>query len=613
MARRRQRSPREERLEANRLAISQGWSNVFRTPLSSLAEAVKFEECSGDPGDPEMGSVDPGAGIVRLNPHHARALSADQWAGHIGHLLLHLGLNHAARREDRDLLLWNVACELSAEGLLPLFGLGQAHGPGAAAGRSEEEVYEEILEFRAAYPKVKQEYRTLAGQHRPDIVGLGRLHLWRRDYEERLAQGIREAVEGTVAEVAYSLGEEANRGGWGPAERARRWVINEFPLLGALATQIRVIADAQLCQRMDISVAAVNGFLGEMYFNPEWKLSQEEWVFIYTHELLHVALLHHSRTRGRDPWTWNLACDFVINGWLVEMGVGRLPTIGVLYDPRLQGMSADEVYDLLVRDPKRCRGLRGFRGKLGDVLLDTPGRTIYRDEVTTLDDLYRRCLSAGMSHLGRGLLPAGLLEEVRSLFSPPVPWDVELGRWMEAHVPFVREPLRSYARASRRQASTPDIPRPARYIPDEWREACTFGVVLDTSGSMDRELLGRALGAIASFSEARDVPRTRLVLCDAAPYDRGWVAPTDLRGIFPVQGRGGTALQPAVIHLLGRPDFPATAPVMIITDGWCEEQIECPREHCFVLPRKRWKEGAIPLRTSAPIFRVLKESHEPDD
>lgn len=125
---------------------------------------------------------------------------------------------------------------------------------------------------------------------------------------------------------------------------------------------------------------------------------------------------------------------------------------------------------------------------------------------------------------------------------------------------------------------------------------------------MDRELLGRALGAIASYAEAREVPAVRLVLCDAAPYDRGIVAPNDLRGIVAVQGRGGTVLQPAINHLISRPDFPPNAPVMILTDGYCEEELTCPREHCFLLPRKRWQQGnATPLRTDAPIFRVLKE------
>lgn len=306
-------------------------------------------------------------------------------------------------------------------------------------------------------------------------------------------------------------------------------------------------------------------------------------------------------------------CDFVINDWLIEMGVGQFPSVGGLYDPRLKGMSADEVYDLLMREPGRCKGARGFRGGLGDVLYDSPARRLYRGDAVTLDDVYKRCVAAGMScSQGRGTLPAGLLEEVRSLFTPPVPWDVELARWMEENVPMVREPLRTYARASRRQSSTPDIPRPARFVPQEWKDACTFGVVLDTSGSMDRELLGRALGAIASYAEARDVPRVRLVLCDAAPYDQGFVAPTDLRGVYPLKGRGGTVLQPALSFLHSRPDFPTGAPVMVITDGWCEEELLIPRAHCFVLPRRAWKQGAMPLRTAAPCFHVLKEEHFED-
>ena len=97
------------------------------------------------------------------------------------------------------------------------------------------------------------------------------------------------------------------------------------------------------------------------------------------------------------------------------------------------------------------------------------------------------------------------------------------------------------------------------------------------------------------------------MLCDAAPYDRGIVTPTELRGVFAVQGRGGTALQPAINLLIGRSDFPPTAPIMIITDGWCEEELTIPREHCFLLPRKTEKAFPVLLRMTAPVFRVLKE------
>ena len=47
--------------------------------------------------------------------------------------------------------------------------------------------------------------------------------------------------------------------------------------------------------------------------------------------------------------------------------------------------------------------------------------------------------------------------------------------------------------------------------------------MLDTSGSMDAELLGKALGAIASYATARDVPAARVVFCDAVAYDAGYL------------------------------------------------------------------------------------------
>ena len=76
-------------------------------------------------------------------------------------------------------------------------------------------------------------------------------------------------------------------------------------------------------------------------------------------------------------------------------------------------------------------------------------------------------------------------------------------------------------------------------------------------------------------------------------------APADLRGVFSVTGRGGTVLQPTVSFLHRQPNFPADAPLMNITDGWCEEKLLVVRDHCFVLPRKGWSEDAMPCEHRA--------------
>ena len=85
-------------------------------------------------------------------------------------------------------------------------------------------------------------------------------------------------------------------------------------------------------------------------------------------------------------------------------------------------------------------------------------------------------------------------------------------------------------------------------------------MVLDTSGSMDRQLLAAALGSIASYSQARDVHHVRVVFCDAAPYDQGIMHPEDVAGAVQVRGRGGTKLQPGIDLLEHDPAFPRDAP-----------------------------------------------------
>lgn len=152
---------------------------------------------------------------------------------------------------------------------------------------------------------------------------------------------------------------------------------------------------------------------------------------------------------------------------------------------------------------------------------------------------------------------------------PPIPWDVELARWFEERFPDL-DRRRTYARPSRRQGATPDIPRPRYVERDAFGEGRTFGVVVDTSGSMSPELLGMALGSIASYGAAREVPLVRVIFCDARAYDAGYLAPEEIAGRVQVKGRGGTILQPGIDLL----------------------------EHAFLVPRGR----RLPFRTRGKVF-----------
>jgi hypothetical protein len=269
----------------------------------------------------------------------------------------------------------------------------------------------------------------------------------------------------------------------------------------------------------------------------------------------------------------------------------------------LKNESAEAIYDRVLLEVQRHphHRIMTMRGKnMGD-MLDRSGWW-KRGEGVALDEFYRSCLSQGLhlqEQMGRGYLSAALVEEIRALGQPVVPWDVELAQWFDIHFPAM-EKTRSYARLSRRQSSTPDIPRPLWIQnkpgndPDR-----TFGVVLDTSGSMHRTMLAKALGAIASYSIAREVPAVRVIFCDAAPYDQGYLPPEDIAGRVKVLGRGGTILQPGIDLLEHAKDFPANGPLLIITDGACDN-LHTRRSHAYLMPDNR----QLPFSPKGPVFKM---------
>ncbi len=100
-------------------------------------------------------------------------------------------------------------------------------------------------------------------------------------------------------------------------------------------------------------------------------------------------------------------------------------------------MSAEAIYDLLISDIRKYEKLDTFRGYgKGDFFGE--GKWNKTGDGVSLDDFCRSALSQGLEYhqrQGRGFLPAGLVEEIRALAMPPIPWDVELARWFDQHFP----------------------------------------------------------------------------------------------------------------------------------------------------------------------------------
>jgi predicted metal-dependent peptidase len=423
------------------------------TPLMNDIHIVRNEK-QGYPKD-GYAYVTPD-GMIYVHPK--RHIETEEWIYVLAHCLLHLGFEHFKVQPRQD--LWNIACDVYIAKFLDDFKLGQNPKSGSyilqdLSISTEEKLYEELME-----KGVDKRFLDFGTGNSGEIDMLfehrGHSKLYNSDWRKRFGRGLQNAVISAVNVAAgkqTTLGSETYANS--DAQRARSWFMSSYPLLGSLASSFKIIEDPDLCQKMDISVAGVHAEMKEIYMNPAAGLTEEECKFVIAHELLHVGLRHDRRRQGRDPYFWNVACDYVINSWLVEMQLGEMPALGVLYDPALKNESAESIYYTITTDLRRMRKLSTFGG-MGkcDILEPSLSDWWAQSEGTDLDSFYRRCLTQGLEYhsgQGRGLLPAGLIEEVRALAHAPISWDVELARWFDGHfVPI--EKVRSYAKPSRRQS-----------------------------------------------------------------------------------------------------------------------------------------------------------------
>lgn len=549
-------------------------------------------------------------------------LEPKQWAYVIAHCRLHLAFGHFAadmmpgidienadgtisHKVNVNVRLWNLACDIYITKFLQDMKFGESFGDSELSSieysfTDEKKIYQYLLE--KGVTGEEQNFGT-ASIHSMDMIGLedslkygmrdSRTNLFMKNFAEVLAHSAREAVS-----IAGGHGELESWYETG-AERAREWFISRYPLLGGIASAFKLVEDKNICNREEISIAAIDTEAGEIYINPSECLSFEEMKFVIAHELLHAGLSHRERCQGRDMYLWNVACDFVINGWLQELGIGEMPE-GVLYDEGYQGWSAESIYDEIILNLRKNSNMKTFRGYGKGDILEKTGRTRGNADGINLDEFCRSALSQGLEYhksKKRGYIPAGLVEEIRTLSMPPIPWDVKLSKWFDGIFSPV-ERHHTYARPSRRQGATPDIPRP-RYVKgvlDE--EGRTFGVVIDTSGSMSAKMIGMALGSIASYAASKEVPMARIVFCDARAYDAGYLASEDIAGRVEVKGRGGTKLQPGIDLLESAKDFPKDGPILVITDGEIEGNLTIHRKHAFLIP----KGGHLPFKAKGEVF-----------
>lgn len=137
----------------------------------------------------------------------------------------------------------------------------------------------------------------------------------------------------------------------------KRKLLIKYPTFGS------VIANLEFQKSIDIATAGTDGKV--LLYNPKFlgDLSEKQQIFIFAHEVCHVAFEHIFRSEGKDKRLWNIATDSVINALLIQDG---LPMVeGGVNIPEAINYDAEEMYNKLLEEEKKKQEQQSQKGNQG--------------------------------------------------------------------------------------------------------------------------------------------------------------------------------------------------------------------------------------------------------
>lgn len=314
--------------------------------------------------------------------------------------------------------------------------------------------------------------------------------------------------------------------------------------------------------------------LGKMYINPDFilTLSTKQLLFIFAHEIQHLAMNHHARGKNKDHELWNMATDYVINLDITkifnDLGENDACIPGILYNEAFNGLTSEEVYAKLLTSvpkntpssynkdiiyveaiPEDAEELREARCGLDQTEINNSSR-----------DWKEIALTAATSTKLYGNLASSIEREILGNMVPKVNWNVILRRYLQDEYSLARKEDFSFSNYNRRQASFSYKIPGSLYTKN--KKPIVF--VVDTSGSMDDKDIAQALAELRNIQKTFSVA-VYLMACDATVHETTWLKPGNWTKPT-VSGGGGTNFAPIFTHLVEKKM--ENSLVLVHTDGF---------------------------------------------
>jgi len=351
---------------------------------------------------------------------------------------------------------------------------------------------------------------------------------------------------------------------------ARVGLLLKASFFGNLATRLKLVNADEWC-----TTAATDG--RHFYYNSRFiqMLKPKEVEFLFGHEVLHCVYDHFGRRGERDPQLWNIADDYCVNGDLIKHRVGeKITTVPCLYDSKYEGMSAEEVYDILYENAEKIN-INDLLNKLIDDHLDGNDdgsgdgdgdgegkgrpRLSAEDRAKIRDEIKEAMLAAAATVDGAGNLPAGVKRIIQQLTEPKLNWRELLRMQLESTIKSDFTWMRASRRGWHMDAVMPGMKND---------EMIDIAVAIDTSGSIGEKMLKDFLGEIAGIMEQFNSYRIHVFTFDTEVYNPQQFDSENLEDItnYDPMGGGGTDFT-AIFNYLKEEEIEPKR-LVVFTDGY---------------------------------------------
>ena len=356
---------------------------------------------------------------------------------------------------------------------------------------------------------------------------------------------------------------------------ARVGMLLKASFFGNLATRLKLVNADEWC-----STAATDG--RNFYYNTRFikMLKPKEIEFLFGHEVLHCVYDHFGRRGERDHQLWNIANDYCVNADLKKHRVGEFITsVPCLYDVKYEGMSSEEVYDILYENAEKL-DLNGLLDKIIDEHMDgdddddgesngAGGRNgdkqgkgrpkLTEEERAKIRDEIKEAVLSAAQTCDAGNLPAGVKRLIQNLTEPVLNWRELLRMQLESTIKSDYSWMRTSRKGWDMDAIMPGMKK---------TDAVEIAVAIDTSGSISEAQARDFLSEIKGIMESFDSYNIHVFTFDTDTYNPQVYTSDNLENIedYDVQGGGGTEFTAIFRYLKDAEIEPKK--LVVFTDGY---------------------------------------------